>query len=192
MKMIKEHMALDGNNQSFAKKYLIQEEDGLIRINNEAFQEANTKAGIFVCVSDCIGEGKQAFYGYKDRRTVEDCFNDLKVKMSCDRFNTSSEESLPGKCFVEFIALSLHMRIEYLLRKMKENGVKLPHHSVRTILRDLQGIKTVEFGDGYSAVKIISKTQKETLKLFHVPEPVSQYRKDIAVPNMIKHARKPH
>ena len=103
-----------------------------------------------------------------------------------------SEESLPGKCFVEFIALSLHMRIEYLLRKMKENGVKLPHHSVRTILRDLQGIKTVEFGDGYSAVKTISRTQKETLKLFHVPEPVSQYRKNIAVPNMIKHARKPH
>ena len=192
MKMLKEHMTLDGNNQSFAKKYLIQEEDGLIRINNEAFQEANSKAGIFVCVSDCIGEGKQAFYGYKDRRTVEDCFNDLKVKMSCDRFNTSSEESLPGKCFVEFIALSLHMRIEYLLRKMKENGVKLPHHSVRTILRDLQGIKTVEFGDGYSAVKTISRTQKETLKLFHVPEPVSQYRKNIAVPNMIKHARKPH
>jgi transposase len=192
MKMLKEHMTLDGNNQSFAKKYLIQEEDGLIRINNEAFQEANSKAGIFVCVSGCIGEGKQAFYGYKDRRTVEDCFNDLKVKMSCDRFNTSSEESLPGKCFVEFIALSLHMRIEYLLRKMKENGVKLPHHSVRTILRDLQGIKTVEFGDGYSAVKTISRTQKETLKLFHVPEPVSQYRKNIAVPNMIKHARKPH
>lgn len=192
MKMLKEHMTLDGNNQSFAKKYLIQEENGLIRINNEAFQEANSKAGIFVCVSDCIGEGKQAFYGYKDRRTVEDCFNDLKVKMSCDRFNTSSEESLPGKCFVEFIALSLHMRIEYLLRKMKENGVKLPHHSVRTILRDLQGIKTVEFGDGYSAVKTISRTQKETLKLFHVPEPVSQYRKNIAVPNMIKHARKPH
>ena len=192
MKMLKEHMTLDGNNQSFAKKYLIQEEDGLIRINNEAFQEANSKAGIFVCVSGCIGEGKQAFYGYKDRRTVEDCFNDLKVKMSCDRFNTSSEESLPGKCFVEFIALSLHMRIEYLLRKMKENGVKLPHHSVRTILKDLQGIKTVEFGDGYSAVKTISRTQKETLKLFHVPEPVSQYRKNIAVPNMIKHARKPH
>ena len=127
MKMLKEHMTLDGNNQSFAKKYLIQEENGLIRINNEAFQEANSKAGIFVCVSDCIGEGKQAFYGYKDRRTVEDCFNDLKVKMSCDRFNTSSEESLPGKCFVEFIALSLHMRIEYLLRKMKDNGVKVEY-----------------------------------------------------------------
>ncbi|SFK59719.1 hypothetical protein [Succinivibrio dextrinosolvens] len=40
--------------------------------------------------------------------------------MCCDRFNTSSEESLPGKCFVEFIAQSLHMRIEYLLRKMNE------------------------------------------------------------------------
>ena len=57
---------------------------------------------------------------------------------------------------------------------------------------DLQGIKTVEFGDGYSAVKTMSKSQKETLKLFHIPEPVSQYKKDIAVPNMIKYARKPH
>jgi hypothetical protein len=97
--------------------------------------------------------------------------------MSYDRFNTLSEDSLPGKRFVEFMAMSLHMRIEYLLRKMKENDVKLPHHSIRTILRDLLGIKTVDFGDIYSAVKTISKTQKETLKLFHVSEPVSKYKK---------------
>ncbi len=192
MKMLKEKLELDGNNKAFAERYLIQDENGAIRLNNDAFQEANSKAGIFLCVSDCVEEGKQAFYGYKDRRTVEDCFGDLKVKMCCDRFNTSSEGSLPGKCFVEFVALSLYMRIEYLIRHNRELGKPVPHHSARTILRDLQGIKTIEFADGYSCVQTLSKSQKDSLRLFHIQEPVSEYKKDIAVPNMVKYARKPH
>lgn len=81
-------------------------------------------------VSDSVRDGKQAYYGYKDRRTVEDCFLDLKVKMCCDMFRTSSEDSLVGKCFVEFVALSLYMRMERDLRKLLDKNKPVPHHSV--------------------------------------------------------------
>lgn len=116
--MLKDGMTLDATNQSFADKYLIQDENGGITLNNKAFQDANQHADIFVLVSDSVRDGKQAYYGYKDRRTVEDCFLDLKVKMCCDRFRTSSEDSLVGKCFIEFVALSLYMRMEHDLRKL--------------------------------------------------------------------------
>jgi hypothetical protein len=85
---------------------------------------------LLVLVSDSVRDGKQAYYGYKDRRTVEDCFLDLKVKMCCDMFRTSSEDSLVGKCFVEFVALSLYMRMERDLRKLLDKNKPVPHHSV--------------------------------------------------------------
>ena len=37
-----------------------------------------------------------------------------------------------------------------------------------------------------------SWAQKKCLKLFNTSEPVSRYVQNIAVPNMIKYARKPH
>ncbi len=84
------------------------------------------------------------------------------------------------------------MRIEYLIRHYRELGKPVPHHSVRTFLRDLQGIKTVEFADGYSCAQTLVKSLRDSLSLFHIQEPVSEYKKDIAVPNMVKYARKPH
>ncbi len=192
IEMLKARVELDGSNLAFANQYLIQNEDGAISLNNAAFQSLNSRAGVFVLVSDCIEDGRQAYWGYRDRKTVEDCFEDLKVKMCADRFYTSSEESLPGKCFVQFVALSLYMRIEYLLKKRKEQDCTIPHHSVRSIIRDLQGIKSIEFRDGFEAIKPISKTQRESLALFSIEPPVSQYQNNIAIPNMVKYARRPH
>lgn len=118
MQMLKDSMTLDATNKSLADEFLVQDDNGGIPLNNKAFQEANQHAGIFVLVSDSVRDGKQAYYGYKDRRTVEDCFLDLKVKMCCDSFRTYSEDSLVGKCFIEFVALSLYMRMERDLRKL--------------------------------------------------------------------------
>ena len=161
-------------------------------LNNYAFQEANQHAGIFVLVSDSVWDGKQAYYGYKDRRTVEDCFLDLKVKMCCDRFRTSSEDSLVCKCFVEFDALSLYMRMERDLRKLLDKNKPVPHHSVKTIIKELDWITEIGFADSFITIKPMSKTQRECLKIFNTEEPVSKYVENIAVHNMIKYARKPH
>ncbi len=38
--------------------------------------------------------------------------------MCRNMFRTSSEDSLVGKCFIEFVALSLYMRMEHDLRKL--------------------------------------------------------------------------
>lgn len=88
-------------------------------------------------VSDSVRDGKQAYYGYKDRRTVEDCFLDLKVKMCCDCFRTYSEDSLVGKCFIEFVALSLYMRMERDLESFLDKNKPVHHHSVKTIIKEL-------------------------------------------------------
>ena len=183
MQMLKDGMTLDATNKSFADEFLVQDDNGGIPLNNKAFQEANQHAGIFVLVSDSVRDGKQAYYGYKDRRTVEDCFLDLKVKMCCDRFRVSCEDSLVGKCFVEFIVLSLYMRMEMIIRKAMDKNKEVPHHSIKTIIEDLEGITEIAFADSFVTIKPISKTQKKCLKLFNTSEPVSRYVQNIAVPN---------
>ena len=57
--------------------------------------------------------------------------------MCCDMFRTYSKDSLVGKCFVEFVALSLYMRMERDLRKLLDKNKPVPHHSVKTIIKEL-------------------------------------------------------
>ena len=119
-------------------------------------------------VSDSVRDVKQAHYGYKDRRTVEDCFLDLKVKMCCDMFRTSSEDSLVGKCFVEFVALSLYMRMKRDLKKLLDKNKPVPHHSVKTIIKELDGITEIGFADSFITIKPLSKTQRECPKFYRL------------------------
>lgn len=107
-------------------------------------------------------------------------------------FRTSSEDSLIGKCFVEFVALSLYMRMKRDLKKLLDKNKPVPHHSVKTIIKELDGITEIGFADSFITIKPLSKTQRECLKIFNTEEPVSKYVENIAVHNMIKYARKPH
>lgn len=84
------------------------------------------------------------------------------------------------------------MMMTHKLRIFLEKGKDVPHHSIPSILQELKGIKEFTFADDYVVVKSLSKKQKECLKMFNVLEPTNRYKEDIAVPNMIRYARKPH
>ncbi len=193
LKMLKDGLELDGANQDFAKEFIITSEDKkTYSFNNAAFQNANNHAGIFVLLSDTIGEGKTAYQAYKARESVEDCFKDLKVKMNCNRFGVSTEQSLTGKCFVEFIALTIRMLMQYRLQCLKDKGKKVPHNSFKRVIDELNGIQEIEFTSGYIAVKPVSKVQQECLKLFRVNTPSDRYDNNLAYSNRLKKAAKPH
>ena len=192
LKMLKEGAELDGANQEFAKEYIVSKEDGGYEFNNAAFQRANNHAGIFVVLSDAISDGQTAYFAYKDRECVEDCFKDLKVKMNCNRFGVSTEQSLTGKCFIEFIALSIRMLMQYRIHNCKYNGKNPPHNSFKKIIDELNGIQEIEFTSGFIAVKPVSKVQQECLKLFRAKTPSDRYDNELAYANRLKKARKPH
>lgn len=189
---LKKGEELDGSNIEFTREFLNKNEDGAYEINNAAFQEANNRAGVFVLVSDVIRDAKTAFKAYKDRESVEDCFKDLKVKMNCNRFYVSTEESLVGKCFIEFIALSIRMLLQEHIEKMKNAGRKVPYNSFRKIVDELQGITEITFSQGFIAVKPLSKIQQECLKLFKAKIPVNRYDSNVTLANQKASARKPH
>lgn len=55
MQMLKDGMTLDATNKRSADKYLIQDENGGITLNNKVFQEANQHAGI-LCLYQLLSE----------------------------------------------------------------------------------------------------------------------------------------
>ena len=78
--------------------------------------------------------------------------------MDCDRLSTSSERSLPGKCFVEFLVLRIRMLMSSLMLRAAVHGARLTHRSIATAVPDLNGVKEIRFGDGYISVRPVSKS----------------------------------
>src|SRR5574344_184501 len=193
VEMLKNKDELDGDNLLFAKDFIKMNKDtNEYGFDNEAFQRANNLAGVFLIVSDAIADGKTAFEAYKSRESVEDCFKDLKVKMNCNRPGVSTEESLTGKCFIEFIALSIRMLMQYRMEKCKANKYTVPHKSFKSILAELNGIKEIEFNSGFISVMPISKAQQECLKMYNAKAPSDRYDNELAFANRLSQAKKPH
>ncbi|MCR5536832.1 MAG: IS1634 family transposase [Succinivibrio sp.] len=192
LKMLEDGKELDGSNLDFAREYIVKKDDGSFEFNNAAFQNANNHAGVFVILSDAIAEGKTAYLAYRDRESVEDCFRDLKVKMNCNRFGVSTEQALTGKCFVEFLALSIRMLMQYRIENCKNNGTQPPYNSFKKIIAELNGVKEIEFTSGFVSVKMVSKVQQECLKLFKARVPADRYDNELAYANRLKQAGKPH
>ena len=191
-KLIKEGKELDGANLDFFNKYLEKDENGNITYNTNAYVEAGQTAGLFVLLSDSINDADVAYRAYKEREAVEVCFKDLKVKMGCDRFDVSSEDSLVGKCFVEFIALSIRMLLLNIILKCKRKGYKYPTDSLEKIIHELDGISQVEYTNGFVSLMDVSKTQHQILRMFHCTIPDDYYSNNLAYANRLDKAEKPH
>ncbi|MEE0891023.1 MAG: hypothetical protein U0M61_04130 [Succinivibrio sp.] len=145
---------------------------------------------LYIAFSYSIEEG--SCRAYKEREAVEVCFKDLKVKMGCDRFDVSSEDSLVGKCFVEFIALSIRMLLLNIILKCKRKGYKYPTDSLEKIIHELDGISQVEYTNGFVSLMDVSKTQHQILRMFHCTIPDDYYSNNLAYANRLDKAKKPH
>lgn len=90
--------------------------------NDEAIKEKADRLGYFALISNGIKDPKEAIEIYRNKDVIEKAYDDLKNRLSMRRTSVSSEESLDGKLFVQFIALIL---VSYIKQKMdKENIFK--------------------------------------------------------------------
>lgn len=81
--------------------------------------------------------------------------------MQLKRLRVSSEDSLCGKCFIEFIALTLY---SFLYRRLEGSGKsrqELPHHTLTGIMDELRGIKEYYFSATHEhVINPLSKKQR--------------------------------
>ena len=134
-----------------------------------------------------------AYRAYSRRMCIEETFATLKTRMQLKRFRVSSEDSLCGKCFIEFIALTLYSFLYQRLEAAKKTEAEIPHHSLSGIMDELSGIKDYYFSDTHEhVINPLSKKQKMCLDIFKVKYPKSYYDTELAEVNRRKQALKPH
>lgn len=86
----------------------------------EAIDEAKRNYGYFALVSNEIKDPIEALEIYRNKDLVEKAFGNLKERLNLRRMAVSSDASLDGKLFVEFVAL---IYLSYIKKKMQEKDL---------------------------------------------------------------------
>lgn len=192
IKMKKSKAQLSPANEHFASKYLIEKDDGSFEHNDEAYDDFIRRAGYWVIVSDVIKHTHVAYNAYKARGTVEEVFSTMKTRMKINRMRVSTDSSLDGKCFIQFIAVSIWMLLEYVVDAKREKGELKSGISMSDIIKELKSIKRISFDNQCDVFTDASKMQKAILGMFGLSMPSNGYKDGVPLANKVMVAKKPH
>lgn len=111
-----------------------------VQCNDAAMKEAKSRFGCFSLLSNEIKDPIAALQIYRNKDAVEKAFSDIKGRLNCRRTLVSSERSLDGKLFVEFVALII---LSYVNKHMQD--AKLFHkYTMQGLLDELDVIESLE------------------------------------------------
>ena len=91
-----------------------------LTVKQDAVDAAHERYGFFVLISNEVKDPVTALILYRMRNVVEKAFWNVKERLNLKRTMTSSESSLEGKLFVEFVAL---IYLSYIQKKMEDKGL---------------------------------------------------------------------
>nr|WP_229671745.1 hypothetical protein [Lentibacillus kapialis] len=91
-----------------------------VQPKEEAMREAARNYGYFALLSNEVKDPFEALSLYRSKDIVEKGFGNLKERLNVRRFQVSSELSLDGKLFIEFMAL---IYLSYIKKKMQDAGL---------------------------------------------------------------------
>ena len=168
------HELLDGKrvpeHETQYRKYFIEKETPVrgrsVTVNDEAVRKARTYYGYFALVSNVKMDAITALETYRNRDLVEKAFGNLKEKLNLRRTLVSSETSLSGKLFVEFIAL---IYLSYIKKQMQDNNL-FKDYTLQQVLDKLDVIECFENpGDKLRVGEVLSKQNQLYLDLGVTP-----------------------
>jgi len=91
-----------------------------VKAKQTAMDHAKSRFGYFVLLSNEIKSPEMALEIYRNKDVVEKAFGNIKERLSCKRMLVSSDASLEGKLFVEFIAL---IYLSYITKRMGDKNL---------------------------------------------------------------------
>jgi transposase len=91
-----------------------------VKAKQTAMDQAKSRFGYFVLLSNEIKSPEMALEIYRNKDVVEKAFGNIKERLNCKRMLVSSDASLEGKLFVEFIAL---IYLSYIKKRMGDNNL---------------------------------------------------------------------
>lgn len=108
-----------------------------LTVKQDAVDAAHERYGFFILISNEVKDPVTALSLYKMRDVVEKAFWNVKERLNLRRTMTSSESSLEGKLFVEFVAL---IYLSYIQKKMEEKGM-FTNYTMHELLDELDVIE---------------------------------------------------
>ena len=108
-----------------------------LKVKQEAVDAAHERYGFFALISNEVKDPVTALSLYRMRDVVEKAFWNVKERLNLRRTMTSSESSLDGKLFVEFVAL---IYLSYIQMKMEEKGL-FAKYTMHELLDELDVIE---------------------------------------------------
>lgn len=122
-----------------------------------AMEEAKKNYGYFALVSNEPLESDKALTIYRNKDLIEKAFGNIKERLDCRRLAVSSELSLNGKLFVEFVAL---IYLSYLKKKMDDKHL-FKKYTLQGLLDKLDIIECYERPGHTLRIGEMTEAQKE-------------------------------
>ncbi|MDD3028530.1 MAG: transposase, partial [Erysipelotrichaceae bacterium] len=171
-KELKEGKRVDSHEKAYAEFFEVKKSPKrgvTVTYKEEAIRKARRYLGYFALISNEKMDAFTALHLYRMKDVVEKGFGNLKERLNLRRLLVSSERSLEGKIFTEFVALIL---ISHLNHKMKESKL----YDKYTMSRLLDKLDVIEcFEDPGRSLRIgeILAKQSEIYEALDVPAPTS-------------------
>ena len=163
----------DQRHENQYKKYFMVKSTPVkgieVMVNEEAVKKAKRYFGFFALLSNEKMDSITALELYRNKDLVEKAFGDLKERLNLRRTLVSSEKSLDGKLFVEFVAL---IYLSYLKKQMQMKNLG-KDYTMTGLLDKLDVIECFERPGRKLRVGEILEKQRQIYSALDVPPPSS-------------------
>ncbi len=138
-------------------------------VNEEVVKNAKRYYGFFALLTNETMDAVTALELYRNKDMVEKAFGNLKERLNMRRTLVSSEQSLDGKLFVEFVAL---IYLSYIKKQMQDTDL-FKKYTLQGALDKLDVIECFEAPGKKLRVGEILEKQKEIYEKLGVDPPTS-------------------
>jgi transposase len=138
-----------------------------ITVKEDALREKAKNYGYFALLTNEVKDPYEALALYKSKEIVEKAFGNLKERLNFRRLQVSSELSLNGKLFVEFIAL---IYLSYVKKQMLEAEL-FNKWTMQGLLDDLDTIELFEAPGHGRVLGEVTQKQEKIYKALGFPPP---------------------
>lgn len=140
-----------------------------VTVHEEALTKAKRYYGYFALMTNETMDAITALEMYRNKDVVEKAFGNLKERLNMRRTLVSSEKSLDGKLFVEFVAL---IYLSHIKKQMQDTDL-LKHYTIQRALDKLDVIECFEAPGQSLRVGEVLEKQKEIYIRLGVDPPSS-------------------
>lgn len=158
------------HERQYTKYFIIKEtpvRGMMIEPKQEAMDEAEKNYGYFALLSNGIKEPLEALEIYRSKDLIEKAFGNLKERLNMRRYYVSSEESLEGKIFVQFIAL---IYLSYIKKAMSDHDL-FKRYTIQELVDELDVIERYEQPGRRHSISEITQKQKDLYTCFQIEVP---------------------